>query len=61
MEELKESYQDKLEHTFEMYKDVIKEYAYQRAITDLEDDYVPMEEFVAEQEKVEVRLRIFMK
>ncbi|XP_028289330.1 kinesin-like protein KIF20A [Parambassis ranga] len=57
MEELKESYQDKLENTFEMYKDVIKEYAYQRAMNDLEEDYVPMEEFVAEQEKVEALRR----
>lgn len=54
MEELKESYQEKLENTFEMYKDVIKEHAYQSAMNNLEDDYVPFDEFIAEQEKVEV-------
>lgn len=52
IEELKESYQEKLENTFEMYKDAIKEHAYQCARNNLEDDY--MEEFIAEQEKVEV-------
>ncbi|KAG8009351.1 Kinesin-like protein KIF20A [Nibea albiflora] len=54
MEELKESYQEKLENTFEMYKDAIKEHAYQSAMNNLEDDYVPLDEFIAEQEKVEV-------
>lgn len=54
IEELKESYQEKLENTFEMYKDAIKEHAYQTAMNNLEDDYVPLEEFIAEQEKVEV-------
>lgn len=55
MEELKESYQEKLENTFEMYKDAIKEHAYQSAMTSLENDYVPLDELIAEQEKVEVR------
>ncbi|XP_061570039.1 kinesin-like protein KIF20A [Cololabis saira] len=53
MEELKESYDEKLENTFEMYKDAIKEHAYQCALNNLEDDYVPLDEFTAEQEKVE--------
>lgn len=54
IEELKESYQEKLENTFEMYKDAIKEHAYQSAMSNLEDDYVPFDEFLAEQQKVEV-------
>ncbi len=37
-----------------MYKDAIKEHAYQSAMSNLEDDYVPLDEFIAEQEKVEV-------
>ncbi|XP_049912694.1 kinesin-like protein KIF20A [Epinephelus moara] len=57
IEELKESYQEKLENTFEMYKDAIKEHAYQSAMNNLEDDYVPLDEFIAEQEKVEVLKR----
>ncbi|XP_045920746.1 kinesin-like protein KIF20A isoform X2 [Micropterus dolomieu] len=57
IEELKESYQEKLENTFEMYKDVIKEHAYQCAMNNLEDDYVPLDEFIAEQEKVEALKR----
>ncbi|XP_047424378.1 kinesin-like protein KIF20A [Mugil cephalus] len=54
IEELKESYEDKLEYTLEMYKDAIKEYAYESALKDLEEDYVPLDELTAEQEKVEV-------
>ncbi|KAM9337574.1 kinesin-like protein KIF20A [Symphorus nematophorus] len=57
IEELKESYQEKLENTFEMYKDAIKEHAYQSAMNNLEDDYVPLDEFLAEQEKVEALKR----
>lgn len=37
-----------------MYKDAIKEHAYQCAMNNLEDDYVPLDEFIAEQGKVEV-------
>lgn len=37
-----------------MYKDAIKEHAYQRAMSSLEDDYVPLDEFLAEQQKFEV-------
>lgn len=54
IEELKESYQEKMENTFEMYKDAVKEHAYQSAMNNLLDDYVPLDEFMAEQEKVEV-------
>ncbi|XP_030612665.1 kinesin-like protein KIF20A isoform X2 [Archocentrus centrarchus] len=57
IEELKESYQEKLENTFEMYKDAMKEHAYQSAMTNLENDYVPLDEFSAEQEKVEALRR----
>ncbi|XP_074549991.1 kinesin-like protein KIF20A isoform X2 [Halichoeres trimaculatus] len=57
IEKLKESYQEKLENTFEMYKDAIKEHAYQSAMNNLEDDYVPLDEFIAEQEKVETLKR----
>ncbi|XP_051267283.1 kinesin-like protein KIF20A isoform X1 [Dicentrarchus labrax] len=57
IEELKESYQEKLENTFEMYKDAFKEHAYQSAMNNLEDDYVPLDEFIAEQEKVEALKR----
>lgn len=48
MEELKESYQEKLENTFQMYKEAIKEHAYKSARSSLE------EEILAEQQKVEV-------
>lgn len=54
IEELKETYQEKLESTFEMYKDAIKEHAYQSALSSLEDDYVPLDDFLSEQQKVEV-------
>ncbi|XP_069007202.1 kinesin-like protein KIF20A [Embiotoca jacksoni] len=57
IEELKESYQEKLENTFEMYKDAIKEHAYQSAMNNLEDDYVPLDEFITEQEKVDALRR----
>ncbi|XP_051785025.1 kinesin-like protein KIF20A isoform X2 [Erpetoichthys calabaricus] len=53
LEELKESYEEKLESTFDMYKDAIKQHAYQRALEQIEDEYVPVDEFLAEQEKVE--------
>ncbi|XP_061778113.1 kinesin-like protein KIF20A isoform X3 [Nerophis ophidion] len=57
IEELKESYQEKLESTFEMYKDAIKEHAYKSAMNNLEDNYVPLEDFIAEQDKVEALKR----
>ncbi|XP_029313714.1 kinesin-like protein KIF20A [Cottoperca gobio] len=57
IDQLKESFQEKLENTFEIYKDAIKEHAYQSAMNNLEDDYVPLDEFIAEQEKVEALKR----
>lgn len=54
IEELKESFEEKLENTFEIYKDAIRQHAYQSAMNNLEDDYVPFDEFIAEQDKVEV-------
>lgn len=42
-----------------MYKDVIKEHAYQCAMSNLEDNYVPLDEFTAEQEKAEVIITFF--
>ncbi|KAK7881241.1 hypothetical protein WMY93_029650 [Mugilogobius chulae] len=55
IEELKESYQEKLENTFEMYKEAIKEHAYQSAMRNLEDDY----ELMRRLESVEGRGRSF--
>ncbi|XP_041831100.1 kinesin-like protein KIF20A isoform X2 [Melanotaenia boesemani] len=57
IEELKESHAEKLEKTFELYKDAIKDYAYQCALSSLEDDYVPLDQFTAEQNKVEALRR----
>lgn len=45
-----------MENTFEMYKDAIKEHAFKSAMSTLEDDFVPLDEFTAEQEKVEVAI-----
>ncbi|XP_066575950.1 kinesin-like protein KIF20A [Amia ocellicauda] len=53
IEELKDSYEEKLENTFDMYKDAIKEHAYQCALERVEDEYVPVEEFLEEQKHVE--------
>ncbi|KAM3860456.1 kinesin-like protein KIF20A [Diretmus argenteus] len=53
MAELKENHQEELENTFEFYKDAFKEHAYQCARERLEDEYVPLDELTAEQEKVE--------
>ncbi|XP_037549699.1 kinesin-like protein KIF20A [Nematolebias whitei] len=53
IEELRERHAEKLENTFEMYKDAIKKHAYQCALNDLEDNYVPLDEFSAEQKKAE--------
>uniref|UniRef100_H3CTL7 Kinesin-like protein n=1 Tax=Tetraodon nigroviridis TaxID=99883 RepID=H3CTL7_TETNG len=57
IEELKETYQERLESTFEMYKDAIKEHAYESALSQLEDNYVPLDEFLAEQQTVEALKR----
>ncbi|XP_009693772.1 PREDICTED: kinesin-like protein KIF20A [Cariama cristata] len=55
LEDLKDSYEEKLESKFEMYKEAIKKHAYVCAMEQIEDHYVPIEEFLAEQEKVEER------
>ncbi|NXS56619.1 KI20A protein, partial [Brachypteracias leptosomus] len=53
LEDQKESYEEKLESKFEMYKEAIKKHAYMCAMEQIEHNYVPIEEFLAEQEKVE--------
>ncbi|XP_065524355.1 kinesin-like protein KIF20A isoform X2 [Lathamus discolor] len=55
LEDMKDSYEEKLESKFEMYKEAIKKHAYMCAMEQIEDQYVPVEEFLAEQEKVEDR------
>ncbi|XP_030339307.1 kinesin-like protein KIF20A [Strigops habroptila] len=55
LEDMKDSYEEKLESKFEMYKEAIKKHAYVCAMEQIEDHYVPVEEFLAEQEKVEDR------
>ncbi|XP_066187277.1 kinesin-like protein KIF20A [Sylvia atricapilla] len=57
LEDMKDSYEEKLESKFEMYKEAIKKHAYMCAMEQIEDHYVPIEEFLAEQEKVEARER----
>ncbi|KAL6490413.1 hypothetical protein MHYP_G00007580 [Metynnis hypsauchen] len=51
MADLKESYEEKMDSTFEMYKEALKEHAYQCALERLEDDYVPVEEYTAVQDR----------
>ncbi|KFR06243.1 Kinesin-like KIF20A, partial [Nipponia nippon] len=53
LEDMKDSFEEKLESKFEMYKEAIKKHAYACAMEQIEDHYVPIEEFLAEQEKVE--------
>ncbi|XP_064026662.1 kinesin-like protein KIF20A isoform X2 [Pogoniulus pusillus] len=55
LEDMKDSYEEKLESKFEMYKEAIKKHAYMCAMEQIEHHYVPIEEFLAEQEKVEDR------
>ncbi|KAM4688937.1 LOW QUALITY PROTEIN: kinesin-like protein KIF20A [Discoglossus pictus] len=55
LEDLKETYDEQLETRLEMYKKAIKNYAYRQAMEDLEEDYIPFDEFQVEQDKVEVR------
>ncbi|KAL8182118.1 UNVERIFIED_CONTAM: hypothetical protein K2H54_044386 [Gekko kuhli] len=55
LEDMKESYEEKLESKFEMYKEAIKKHAYMCAMEQIEEHYVPVEEFIAEQAKVEDR------
>uniref|UniRef100_A0A3Q2PV25 Kinesin-like protein n=1 Tax=Fundulus heteroclitus TaxID=8078 RepID=A0A3Q2PV25_FUNHE len=57
IEEVKEMEAEKLEKTFEMFREAVKEHAYQCAMNDLEDDYVPLDEFTAEQEEAEALRR----
>ncbi|XP_050972198.1 kinesin-like protein KIF20A [Labeo rohita] len=52
MVDLKESYEEKMDRTFEMYKEALKEHAYQCALERLEEDYIPIEEYNEEQERV---------
>uniref|UniRef100_A0A3B4CSE5 Kinesin-like protein n=1 Tax=Pygocentrus nattereri TaxID=42514 RepID=A0A3B4CSE5_PYGNA len=54
MADLKESYEEKMDSTFELYKEALKEHAYQCALDRLEDDYVPIEEYTAEQDRAKV-------
>ncbi|XP_017327722.1 kinesin-like protein KIF20A isoform X1 [Ictalurus punctatus] len=51
MADLKESYEEKMDSTFEMYKEALKEHAYQCALERLEEEYVPLDEFTAEQDR----------
>ncbi|KFQ27400.1 Kinesin-like KIF20A, partial [Merops nubicus] len=53
LEDERDSYEEKLESKFEMYKEAIKKHAYMCAMEQIEHHYVPIEEFLAEQEKVE--------
>ncbi|NXO03270.1 KI20A protein, partial [Rhinopomastus cyanomelas] len=53
LEDMKDSYEEKLESKFGMYKEAIKKHAYVCAMEQIEQHYVPIEEFLAEQEKVE--------
>ncbi|XP_066480508.1 kinesin-like protein KIF20A [Tiliqua scincoides] len=55
LEDMKESYEDKVESKFEMYKEAIKKHAYMCAMEQIEEHYVSIEEFMAEQAKLEER------
>uniref|UniRef100_A0A8B9NUK3 Kinesin-like protein n=1 Tax=Apteryx owenii TaxID=8824 RepID=A0A8B9NUK3_APTOW len=55
LEDMKDSFEEKLESKFEMYKEAIKKHAYVCAMEQIEDHYVPIEEFLAEQGKAEER------
>lgn len=57
---MKESYEDKLESKFEMYKEAIKKHAYMCAMEQIEEHYVSIEEFMAEQAKLEVCLAVML-
>ncbi|KAM4028633.1 kinesin-like protein KIF20A [Anomaloglossus baeobatrachus] len=56
-EDFRETTEEQLENRLEMYTKAIKNHAYRQAIEELEEDYVPLEEFQDEQEKVEERDR----
>ncbi|XP_028814933.1 kinesin-like protein KIF20A [Denticeps clupeoides] len=51
IEELKDSYAEKLENTFELYKEALKDHAYQCAVERLEEDYIPIEELNTAQDR----------
>nr|XP_033790550.1 kinesin-like protein KIF20A isoform X2 [Geotrypetes seraphini] len=51
-EEEREKSEQLLEKRFEMYRNAIKHHAYHCAMEEVEDNYVPVEEFLAEQEQV---------
>ncbi|XP_034021331.1 kinesin-like protein KIF20A [Thalassophryne amazonica] len=53
IEKLKESYEKRWRKLLTCTRMPIKQHAYQCAMNDLEDDYVPLDEFITEQEKVE--------
>ncbi|XP_063309088.1 kinesin-like protein KIF20A [Pelobates fuscus] len=53
IEELRETYEDQVESRLELYKKAIKNHAYRQALEELEENYVPLDEFQAEQEKAE--------
>ncbi|KAM5157918.1 kinesin-like protein KIF20A isoform 1-T2 [Mantella aurantiaca] len=55
LEDFKETTEEQLESRLEMYKKAIKNHAFRQAMEDLEENYVPYEEFQTEQEKVEER------
>ncbi|ROL48129.1 Kinesin-like protein KIF20A [Anabarilius grahami] len=54
--DLKESYEEKMDSTFEMYKEALKDHAYQCALERLEEDYIPVDEFNEEQERVKAHV-----
>ncbi|KAA0723870.1 Kinesin-like protein KIF20A [Triplophysa tibetana] len=58
MVDLKEGYEEKMESTFDMYKEALKEHAYQCALERLEEDYIPIEEYNEELERVKARKRL---
>ncbi|XP_056128315.1 kinesin-like protein KIF20A isoform X2 [Rhinichthys klamathensis goyatoka] len=51
LEDLKESYEEKMDSTFDMYKEALKEHAYQCALERLEEDYIPIDEYNEEHER----------
>ncbi|XP_031439664.1 kinesin-like protein KIF20A isoform X2 [Clupea harengus] len=53
---LKQGYEEKLDNTFELYKDALKEHAYQCAVERLEEDYIPIEEYNTAQKELKTRL-----
>ncbi|XP_062376652.1 kinesin-like protein KIF20A [Sardina pilchardus] len=56
---LKESYEEKLENTFDLYKDALKEHAYQCAVERVEEDYIPIEEYnTAQDREKELKTRL---